>query len=350
MLAQPPPPGGSSGARSSPKAWSALAARARRVLEVAGTDLTWRASNDLPPVTCVLLNWNGWRDTLECLACLERLDYPPLSVLVVDNGSTDGSAARIREAHPDIPVIDSGGNLGFAAGNNIGIRAALEQGADYVWILNNDTLPRPDALRALVLRAEADPELGAVGSVLPYADNPARIQAWGGGRISFWTGRVIHARGPVDEKWFEFLTAASVLVRREALESSGLFDESFFLYWEDVDLGYRLRKGGWKLGMAPGSVVLHREHGSTGRNYRVLDRYGVASSILFMRKHAPVPWVSIPLALALKIAKRILTLRFARAAAIVGGIGDYRRRQQELAEREAAPSSPPASPVTGARG
>jgi GT2 family glycosyltransferase len=333
MLPAPLEPGraGAGIAGESPRDWSALAARARKVLEGAGSESPTMAASELPSVACVVLNWNGWHDTLNCLACLKRLEYPELTVLIVDNGSTDGSVARIREAFPDIPVIETGANLGFAAGNNIGIRAALEGGADYVWVLNNDTQPRSEALTGLVRHAEADPSLGAVGSVLPYVDDTARIQAWGGGRINIWTARVVHARAPKEERWFEFLTAASVLLRREALETCGLFDEGFFLYWEDVDLSYRLRKHGWKLGVAPDSIVPHREHASTGRDYRVLDRHAVASGIRFMRKHSPAPWLSIPLLLSVKIGKRVLTGRINRVGDILAGLKDYRLRCQLLA-------------------
>jgi GT2 family glycosyltransferase len=272
------------------------------------------------------------------------MDYQRLSVLVVDNGSTDDSVSRISAAYPGVQLLQSGSNLGFAAGTNLGIRSALESGADYVWVLNNDTQPRPSSLRALVLRAESDPRLGAVGSVLPYLDNESCIQAWGGGRVNIWTARVHHAQAPRDERWFQFLTAASVLLRREALETCGLFDEGFFLYWEDVDLSYRLRRRGWRLGIAPGSVVPHREHASTQRNFRLLDRYAVASGIRFMLKHSPVPCISIGLLLTLKIGKRIVTGRLTAVADIVRGLYDYRERcrQRSIAARRV--------PVTAAAG
>jgi GT2 family glycosyltransferase len=114
------------------------------------------------------------------LSSLEFLDYPDYKVIVVDNGSTDNSVAEIRKAHPQITLLETGRNLGFAGGNNVGIRYALEQGADYVWLLNNDTKADPHALTAMVEVAESDPRIGAVGSVLYYMDEPERVQAWGG--------------------------------------------------------------------------------------------------------------------------------------------------------------------------
>lgn len=277
----------------------------------------------LPAVWCILLNWNGWKDTLSCLAALAAVDYQPLSVIVVDNGSSNDSVSRIREAFPAISLIETGKNLGFAGGNNVGIRRALELGAEYVWLLNNDTEPRPDALRKLVQKALDNPEIGAVGSVLMYEHDPNRVQAWGGGRINLWIGRSHHAFTPKLDGWFDYITAASILMPREALESVGLLDDKYFLYWEDGDLCFRLRGGGWKLGVAADSIVLHKEHASTARNRRMIDRYVIASGIRFLKKHSPLPWVSIPLFIMLRIGKYLLMGRLNRVGDVAGGVNDY---------------------------
>ena len=131
------------------------------------TDLvTPKMNSSQPLVSIILLNWHGWRDTIACLDSLVSQDYNDYRVLVVDNGSTDDSVARIRAAHPEIPIMETGRNLGFSGGCNVGVRRALEDGADYVWLLNNDTTVDPQALSAMVAVAEADPRVGAVGSVL----------------------------------------------------------------------------------------------------------------------------------------------------------------------------------------
>jgi GT2 family glycosyltransferase len=276
-----------------------------------------------PKVACVVLNWNGWRDTLECLGALKRVAYASCTIIVVDNGSTDDSVERIREAAPDVALLHSGSNLGFAGGNNVGIRHALDQKADYVWLLNNDTQPRSGALTELVAKAVSDPRLGEVGSVLLYAHDVTQVQAWGGGRVSLWSGRSEHARSERPDEWFQYLTAASVLLPRAALEDVGLLDEGFFLYWEDGDLSFRLRSKGWRLGVAARSIVLHKEHASTGRNRRLIDRYVVSSGIRFLHKHSPAPAISIGLFLLLRIFKRLLTGQFNRLTDITGGIKDY---------------------------
>ena len=119
----------------------------------------------MPLVYCVVLNWNGWQDTLACLASLMLQDYPSLVVVVVDNCSQNDSVARIKQNYPFIQLLETGANLGFSGGNNAGIRLALENGADYVWLLNSDTFSPPDTVTKLVAKATQKPRAGEVGTV-----------------------------------------------------------------------------------------------------------------------------------------------------------------------------------------
>ncbi|MGA8940213.1 MAG: glycosyltransferase family 2 protein [Acidobacteriaceae bacterium] len=279
----------------------------------------------MPSVVVIVLNWNGWKDTVACLEALANIEYANMSAVVVDNGSSDESVARIREAFPQVKLIETGSNLGFAGGVNAGIRDAFSGQSDYVWLLNNDAAPLPAALAALVCKAQSDPRFAEVGSVLIYADRPDVVQAWGGGQVNRWMGRATHATRRHDDGWFDYMTAASVLLRRQSLEEVGLFDESFFLYWEDTDLSIRLRLKNWKLGVAADAFVLHRENGSTGRNRHMVDRFSTTSGIRFLRKHSPVPWLSIPIFLTLRIAKRLLRGSLSGVGAIIGGLSDYNR-------------------------
>lgn len=279
----------------------------------------------MPTVAAIVLNWNGWSDTIACLQALERVEYPSISIVVVDNGSTDDSVSRIRHTFPRVDLVETGCNLGFAGGVNAGIREAFKRQLDYVWLLNNDAAPLPGALAALVRKAQSNPRLAEVGSVLLYTDRPDVVQAWGGGRVNRWMGRASHATRRHDDDWFDYLTAASVLLRRASLEDVGLFDENFFLYWEDTDLSVRLRMNDWKLGVAPDALVLHRENGSTGRNRHMVDRFSTSSGILFLRKHSPAPWLSIPMFVMLRIAKRLLCGSLSGVGDIVSGLGDYNR-------------------------
>src|ERR1700683_5008501 len=185
------------------------------------------AANSNPPVSCVVLNWNGWRDTVECLDALRDCTYPQLTVIVVDNGSSDDSVTRIRAAHPDVLLLESGKNLGFAGGNNIGIRHALAHQADCVWLLNNDTKPAPDALSALVAKVLTDKRIGAVASICYYADAPSRVEAWAGARVNLWVVYGRNSTQPQSDDWFHSLNGASMLVTRAAIEDAGLLDEAF---------------------------------------------------------------------------------------------------------------------------
>jgi len=278
-----------------------------------------------PPVSCIVLNWNGWADTIECLDTLKKCRYPRLTIIVVDNGSTDDSVARIKAARPDILILESGNNLGFSGGNNIGIRHALDNGADYFWLLNNDARPAPGALCALVAKADSEERIGAVASICYYADEPSKVQAWAGSRVNLWVGYGRLCTEPHKDDWFHSLNGTSMLVSRAAIEHVGLLDEGFFLYWEDTEFCLRLREKGWRIAAAPDSRVLHKVNASTGGNKIVLDRYQTTSGLRLLRLHSPAPNLAQFLFLAVRFTRRILRLEFARCKAVWAGFQDYRQ-------------------------
>lgn len=284
-----------------------------------------RRDNSMPSVLILVLNWNNGKDTLNCLDSLRGLEYGNRQCVVLDNGSTDDSVIRIRAAYPGIEMVELGENTGFARANNAGIRLALDRNVDYVWLLNNDTRVAPEALDALVQAAEADATIGAVGSALYHMHRSNVLQAWGGGCVNFWSGRAIHFRSQAPEARIEYLTAASMLVRRAAIESVGLFDEAFFLYWEDVDYCFRLRKAGWRLAVAGGSVVLHKESSTAGKNRPVQDMNFSRSSERFFTAHSPVPFVSIGVNVALRVAKRAFRRDWAGVRAVWSGTTSWRK-------------------------
>ena len=276
-------------------------------------------------VSCILLNWNGWHDTVACLDALKQCTFPGLTVIVVDNGSTDDSIARIQAAHPDVLLLESKTNLGFAGGNNIGIRYALAHNADYVWLLNNDTEPAPDALSALVSKALTNDRIGAVASICYYADAPSTVQAWAGGQVNLWVGRSLNSTKPRVDDWFDALNGASMLVVRTAIEDAGLLDEGFFLYWEDTEFCLRLRKKGWRLAAAPDSRVLHKVSASTGGDSLVLTRYSTASGLRLLRLHSAAPNFAMSMFVMRRIVRRLLQLRFSDCKGVWAGVQDYRR-------------------------
>lgn len=269
-------------------------------------------------VCIVVLNWNGWADTIECVRSLQRQTYKNSSLLVVDNGSTDGSVAKIRQALPDVELVLSGRNLGFGGGCNIGMRQALARGADYIWLINSDALADPEALGVLVQQAEQFPSWGAVGSVLYEPDHPAQVQLWGGGKVKLWWGSSRHLSCPGR---LDFVSGASALLRCKALEAVGLFDEkSYFMYWEDTDLSFRLRAAGWDIGVADQARVWHRESSSLGKGSPQLDLYFTQSGIRFLRKYAKYPLVPISMMLSRMLLKRLWLRDWRRVRAVLTGL------------------------------
>ena len=279
-------------------------------------------------VGCVIVNWNGWRDTVACLDALRATEYPELLVVVVDNGSTDDSVQLIRTAHPEIRLVQTGRNLGFSGGNNAGIREVMRHNVKYVWLLNNDTQPAPHALRELVQTAESDCGLGAIGSVLHYMSDPQKIQAWGGGWINLWTGYNSHATAHPRSGRLDFLTAASMLVSRQALEDVGLMDDRFFLYWEDAELCFRLRRNGWRLAVAPSATVLHNVNASARKCTASIDRYYTYSAIRFLSQYAHVPPLASFVFLSRRLLHRALSGKTESMANIWRGVRDYRNRDR----------------------
>lgn len=276
-------------------------------------------------VTCILVNWNGWKDTIACLDSLQQSIYKNVTVVVVDNGSTDDSVARIRDAHPNVLLIEGRDNLGFAGGNNIGIRYALEHKADLIWLLNNDTEIDSDALAQLVAKVDQDKQIGAVASICYYAEDPDKVQAWGGARINLWIGFGRNSTVSHPDSWFDALYGASMLIRSESIRDVGMLDEGFFHYWEETEFCLRLKKRGWKLAVAPDSRILHKVGSSTGRYNPVLDRYSTTSGLRILRLHSPAPHLAMTLFLTARFVRRILRLQLTKLKNVWLGLTDYLR-------------------------
>ena len=267
-------------------------------------------------VCTVVLNWNGWRETAACLASLQQVHYQHHEVIVVDNGSTDDSVNRLRRDFPLAEVVENGKNLGFAGGCNVGIRRALADKADFVWLLNADTIVDRNALSYLVEKAKSNERIAAVGSAIYSMQERHRLRAWGGGHINFLFGCSRHFLHPVADAEIDYITGASLLLRRTALESVGMLDEHFFFFWEDADLGLRLRQAKWKLAVAGDSKVWHKESSSLRGQDATLDTYFNQSAMLFFRKHAVVPQIPLYIGVGLRMTKRIFAGDWDRARAV----------------------------------
>jgi len=238
-----------------------------------------------PNVYIVILNWNGLKDTTECLESLRKLEYPNYNVIVVDNGSTDNSVEIITKKYPEIKVIANRGNLGFSGGCNVGIDYSLRNGAYAVWLLNNDALVTVHALNELVLEMK---EKGSdvVGSDLrSYPDG-----GWqgGGGNMSFLRGTTFSVT--CTRLNVQSISGASLLIKSSVFDRIGMLDDRFFLYWEDVDFSFRARKAGFKLKLACNSIVYHRESASTNKISNLKAYYLTRNCIYFLKKHYSFGW------------------------------------------------------------
>jgi GT2 family glycosyltransferase len=212
-------------------------------------------------VTVIIVNWNGKAVTLDCLASLQQVRYPAMHVSVVDNGSSDGSVEAIRGQFPAVEVLALGQNRRFAGGNNAGIQKALDAGADFVLLLNNDTVVDPDFVTALVGRFQQEKRCGMVVPKIYYHQTPDLLW-YAGGEISFWTGTMRH-RGirEVDRGQYDsavetgYATGCCILTSREVISRTGVLDESFFIYGEDADWSMRIRRAGYRILYNPGACL-----------------------------------------------------------------------------------------------
>lgn len=239
----------------------------------------------------ITLNWNRCADTLEFLASCSQLAKPNARFLVVDNGSTDGSPQEIAKRYPQVEHIINDRNLGFAGGVNVGIRHALAQGADWICLANNDTQLAPDALSLLVEAASAA-DAALASPAIYYASDPQRIWAAGGLRNQLTLEITGSRRGQpgevLGETPFEvdFVTACGMLIRRDCLETVGLFDERFFMYYEDSDYCLRARRAGHRAIIVPRARMWHKVAASSGGDDSPGERYYMAlSSVQFFRKN-----------------------------------------------------------------
>lgn len=339
-------------------------------------------------VYVVIVNWNGWRDTIECLESVFRSDYPDFRVIVCDNGSTDGSFDQIKAwakgllspdpntdtklaclstpaitkpvefveytkteadsdgmllADPPLVLINNCENLGFAGGNNVAMRYALARGDfSHIWLLNNDTAIEPEALTALVQRMQARPDAGMCGSAIFYYDNPEKVQALGGGWHCKWVGLPWHygrfnGRYESDnaeraERWMNYVEGASLLVSRDFLLDIGFMCEDYFLFFEETDWAIRA-KGKYTLAYAPKSVVYHKVGGSIGTSSNpgkksiTCDYFSIRNRLFFTRKFYPYALPAIYAFLCGTIFIRIVLGQWDRVAMILRIFVDYNKCQ-----------------------
>jgi GT2 family glycosyltransferase len=246
----------------------------------------------LPRVALILVNWNGKSDTLECLASISAIEYPNVQVIVVDNDSHDDSVQAIQTAFPQITILENSANLGFTGGNNVGIKHALRDGADYLFLLNNDTTIEAQAIGELVRVAQENSRFGLLSPIVHYYDNPD--EPWfAGAQLDLSRGMAVHDNSqpphrtdPVRQ--LPWASGCTMFLPAEVMRRVKGFDDRFFLNWEDVDLSLRVRRAGFKIGLVPSSRVLHKvgkslnKRASVGTGYY----YWLRNNLLLVRLHS----------------------------------------------------------------
>lgn len=264
---------------------------------------------NLTKVFIVILNFNGWQNTIECLKSLKKLVLPKNVVvepLVVDNASRDDSVKKIKEEFPEVAMIENQVNLGFTGGNNEGARLALASGADFVMLLNNDTIVHSDLVKNLLGPFEQD----TVGGVLPKIyfergyefhkrrykkDELGKVIWYAGGKMD-WDNLIGKNIGvdEVDQGQFdirmevELATGCCLMIRADLLSKMGLFDDKYFLYYEDADFSERLRRAGYKIIYEPKAIVWHKNAESSGVGSDLHDYYISRNRLLFGMAYAPM--------------------------------------------------------------
>ncbi len=243
-------------------------------------------------ISIILLNWNGKKDTLECLRSLKKVTYPNFQPIVIDNGSSDDSVLKIRAAFPEIPILETGANLGFAGGNNVGIEWALRHHAEWILLLNNDTIAAPDFLDAFMEAAKEKPNgkiLG--GKILRYHD-PETIDHLGG----FWDSKLAEFNSPhsgeKDHLYFQmqqpdYVCGACLLMHKSVVGTIGLLEPRYFLYWEESDYCYRAKRAGLEVWTAPEAKIWHKVSSSFTGGKPHMHYFWWRSRLLWIERNCP---------------------------------------------------------------
>lgn len=301
--------------------------------------------NVKPRVSIIFVNWNNSDETIECLDSLKGIKYPNFNVVIIENNSSDNSLERLNKVRRQIQdyqiiILRNSDNLGYAGGNNTGINYALQSGAEYILLLNSDTRVDSLFLDELVKEAKSEKEVGIFAPIIYFYYEPHIV--WFGGNTDIrWskmdkaiTSNLFLKKSPQDLYSVDvnFISGCAMFLRAEAVRQVGVFDERFFLYFEDADLSLRMKTAGWRLRSVPTSRIWHKvsvttlgKLGSSGVHY-----YNTRNILLLSAKHAPIWMISYrPLWAAYTLAKQGIKIIIGRnrkvSRAIAQGIFDYYR-------------------------
>lgn len=291
----------------------------------------------LPRLAIIVLHYRGLADTLACLESLRTARGASLEMIVVDNASPDGPPDTIRDAYPEVELISTGANLGYAGGNNAGIRAALARGVDAVFLVNNDTLLDAECPARLAQTLVENPRIGIIGPMVYTFDDGCSISSAGGAidwrhadAANLGAGEI--DRGQYAARCVDFVNGCGLMITRAALERIGLIDERFFMYWEETDWCTRARRAGFEVRFEPAVYMRHKAPIVWDNLGPATLYYTTRNRLLFFARHAP--WRLKPLALAHAVngARREATRheqagRMAQANAMRAGMRDAFRRR-----------------------
>ena len=295
---------------------------------------------DSPVVYCIVLTCGLNPDgrvkklLLDTLDSVTKMTYPNFKVVVVDNGSIDGSQDAVRAAYPDMTLIENGENLGFMKGSNVGLRYALGQKADWTLLLNNDISVDPELLSEMMKVAVSDDSVGIVAPKIYFFSEPNKIW-YAGGSINYFTGIIKHLglreedHGQYDQtKETGYITGCAILIRREVMEKIGLLDPIYSpMYSEDADFSVRASRAGYKLMYVPKAKLWHKVSSFTGGGLSpVKTRLKVEHNLIFFKRYARwYHWFTIPVCIAfmatLFVVKELFKGNFAIVGALLSGIG-----------------------------
>jgi GT2 family glycosyltransferase len=256
-----------------------------------------QSDSDMPYVVAVVLTWKDTEMSARCIRSLQSNTYPHKDVVLVDNGSNPPGCPILKEQFPDIEPVQLDRNYGFTGGCNRGIERALELGADYIFLLNNDTIVHEEAIARLVEAMEARPDAALATALLLYPGEERRIQFFRG-ELQRNIARHVHpGEGQTVSEEFqrtvetEFAPACAVLFRRKALEEVGLFDERLFTNWEDYDLCCRFQDAGWKLLTVGSAEVIHAHGQTTGRISPFITYFFTRNRLICLFRHGRLPGI-----------------------------------------------------------
>lgn len=244
-------------------------------------------------VFILILNYNGKATLKQCLQSVYQLSYPNFEVVVIDNDSKDGSLEEAKHLFSRAHFIKNDTNLGFAAGNNVGIRFALEKGADYIWLVNNDAKVEKDALTKLIDAGEQKPKAGILSPLILHTTTK---NIWfGKGVIDWMHMKTLHVSPPTLLQSFtsDYICGCAMLIKKEVFKELGLLNEKYFLYYEDADLSIKASRAGFEIWTIPTAHVLHAE---ASVNNPEKTYWLVISGLQFFHENAPAylkPWMSL---------------------------------------------------------